>query len=161
MKRTAAPSRPSGLTRTLYRLPIGLYRAHLGILLGHRFVLINHIGRRTGLPRQVVVEVVARNHETGAVIVASGFGAGSDWYRNLLAHPEVSIQVGAQHRDVRAIVLPPERSGDVMVDYARRHPRAARALAGYMGFETDGSEDDARAVGRELPMLLLDPVAEG
>jgi hypothetical protein len=66
------PARPSGLRRTAFRIPILLYRARLGGLLGHRFVLIHHTGRRTGLPRQVVVEVVTREPESGAVVVASG-----------------------------------------------------------------------------------------
>ena len=62
-----------------FRLPIPLYRARLGSLLGRRFVLINHIGRRTGQQRQVVVEVVERDPQTGAVTVAAGFGKRTDW----------------------------------------------------------------------------------
>lgn len=151
------PPRPTGLRRALFRLPLRLYRAHLGAVLGHRFVLINHVGRITGLPRQVVVEVVERDPASGAVTVASGFGPKSDWYRNLLAHPDVSIQTGARLRDVHAVVLTEEEAADAMAGYARRHPRAARALSKFMGFGVDGSEADYRAVGRQIPMVRFEP----
>ena len=134
----------------MYRLPLWLYRARLGRLLGHRFVLINHTGRVSGKQRQVVVEVAQWDRRTGTVTVASGFGAGSDWYRNLLAHPDASIQLGAHVIRVRAVPVPPGQAAEVMADYARRHPRAARTLCRFMGFDADGSEDDYRAIGRQM-----------
>jgi hypothetical protein len=38
--------------------PVSLYRLHLGWLLGHRFLLLTHTGRRSGLRRQTVLEVM-------------------------------------------------------------------------------------------------------
>jgi hypothetical protein len=49
------PSPPSGLSRMVFRLPIWLYRLRLGWVLGARFLLVHHVGRRTGLPRRVVL----------------------------------------------------------------------------------------------------------
>lgn len=157
VERNARPRAPTGLRRLLFRLPIPLYRAHLGWLLGHRFVLINHVGRRTGRPRRVVVEVVAREPVTGTVTVASGFGPGADWYRNLLARPDVSIQVGARRARVRAVPLTAEQGGAVMVTYARRHGRAARVLSRYLGFVVNGGADDYRAVGQKVPFVRFEP----
>jgi deazaflavin-dependent oxidoreductase (nitroreductase family) len=151
------PQRPAGVRRLAYRLPVWLYRARLGCLLGHRFVLINHTGRTSGRLRQVVVEVAALERYSGAVTVVSGFGPGSDWYHNLLAHAEASIQLGGRTIAVRAVPVPPDQAAEVMADYARRHPRAARALARFMGFAVDGSDADCRAVGRRLPVLRLEP----
>jgi hypothetical protein len=65
---------PRGLARLAWRAPIWFYRLGLGGLLGQRFVLLNHIGRRSGQPRQAVVEVVRHDKRTGTYIVASGFG---------------------------------------------------------------------------------------
>jgi hypothetical protein len=42
-----------------------------------------------------------------------------------------------------------------MVDYARRHPRAARRLAQLMGFPTDGSEAAYRKIGEATPFVRL------
>lgn len=151
------PRHPGGLRRLAFRAPILLYRARLGALLGHRFVLIHHTGRRTRLPREVVVEVVTREPDSGAVVVASGFGPGSDWYQNLLAHPQAEIELGRQRIRVRAEKLSNDQAGRTMVVYARSHPRAARRLATFMGYEVDGTDAAYRAMGDTLPMLRLVP----
>ncbi len=151
------PRRQAGAVRLLYRLPVWLYRARLGWLLGHRFVMINHVGRTSGRIRQVVVEVAALERASGVVTVVSGFGRSSDWYRNLLAHPAASIQLGGRAVAVRAVPVPPDQAAEVIAGYARRHPRAARSLSRFMGFAVDGSEQDYRAVGRQVPVLRLEP----
>lgn len=149
---------PSGWRRTLYRIPVALYRAHLGVLLGRRYVLVNHVGRRSGLARQVVLEVVVHDAGSDAVTVAAGFGTTSDWYRNLLAHPDARIQLGGRTLDVRAVVMAPEQAAEAMLRYARKRPRSARGLVRFMGFTVAGSDDGYRSVGRELPMLRFEPV---
>ena len=47
-----------GMVRRAVRAPIWLYRAHLGGFLGHQMLLLTHRGRKTGLPRQTVLEVL-------------------------------------------------------------------------------------------------------
>jgi deazaflavin-dependent oxidoreductase (nitroreductase family) len=145
----------------LFRLPVWVYRARLGRLLGRRFVLIEHVGRVSGRTHHVVVEVVEHDATTGDVVVASGFGPKADWYRNLLAHPEVEIQLGARTVGVRAVPLDRSEAGEAMVRYARRHRVAARGLARFMGFEADGTESGYRDIGRSIPMLRLETVRSG
>jgi deazaflavin-dependent oxidoreductase (nitroreductase family) len=150
---------PRGLARLGWRAPIWLYRLGLGWLLGQRFVLINHIGRKSGLPRQVVVEVVGRNEETGAYVVVSGFGEKADWYKNVMAHPEITIQVGRKRTAAHAERLSLPQATEVMLDYNRRHPDTLRTLAGIMGYRVDGDEDDVRFLAGEVPFLALVPHA--
>lgn len=147
---------PTGCSRAFFRLPVWLYRANLGWMLGGRFLLLNHIGRKTGLPRQAVLEVVQHDKETDIYIVAVGFGKKSAWYRNLLAHPEVSIQVGRRKLEVTAEQLPPEEAGQVMVDFAHRYPGEAK-FAGVLGFEVDGSDEGYRQMGEMMTLMVLRP----
>ena len=125
--------------------------------MGHRFVLIEHIGRKSGLLRRVVVEVVRYDASADAVIVSSGWGEKSQWFQNLRAHPDVTITLANRRMDVHARRLSPEEGEAEMLDYARRHPSAAKKLSGYMGFAADGSDDTYRQVGRELPFVRLEP----
>ncbi|MGH3013135.1 MAG: nitroreductase family deazaflavin-dependent oxidoreductase [Gaiellaceae bacterium] len=157
MRRLTAPHRPTGLERLAFRMPILLYRVHLGWLLGGRFMLINHIGRTTGEVHRVVVEVVEHDAPTDSYVAASGFGPRSDWYLNLRAHPQVTIQVGRRVLGVDSVPLTPEEGGELMARYAVRHGVAARKLCRFMGFEVDGSAEDYRAVGRELPFIRFVP----
>ncbi|MEW2545106.1 nitroreductase family deazaflavin-dependent oxidoreductase [Streptomyces sp. NPDC047002] len=67
------------------------------------FTLILHtVGRSSGLPRKFAV--IYRAVEDSFVVVASrgGHDRHPNWYLNLLAHPEVGIQVGPDHLRVRA-----------------------------------------------------------
>ena len=158
IERVRDPGKPSGLKRALFRMPRFLYHWKLGFLLGRRFLLLKHVGRKSGLPRETVVEVADRDESTGSYTIASGFGAGSDWYRNLRAHPDARICVGNRCFDIRAKLLSPEESGEAMVRYGKQHPSAAREITRLMGFRADGTEEDYRKLGREaIPFVLLEP----
>jgi hypothetical protein len=64
--------------RLAFRLPIYLYRLNLGWLLGHRFLLLVHRGRRSGLRRETVLEVVRYNPATKESVVLSAWGERAD-----------------------------------------------------------------------------------
>lgn len=72
---------PHGLARTLYRLPIKLYRLHLGWLLMGHFLLLTHVGRKSGLPRQTVLEVLLHDKARDVYYVLAGWGEKSDWVK--------------------------------------------------------------------------------
>lgn len=154
---TAMRQPPRGLVRWLFRLPIGLYRMHLGWLLGGRFLLLRHIGRKSGLPRQTVVEVVRHDPADDVYIIASGFGEHTDWLLNLAHNPAVTIEVGRRKLAVQAQRLTPDEGAAELRDYARRHPRAAQALGRFMGVELDGSEAGFVAAGQVIPIVALRP----
>ncbi|MFG1752085.1 nitroreductase family deazaflavin-dependent oxidoreductase [Streptosporangium sandarakinum] len=149
------PAPPTGLRRKLWRLPIPLYRLGLGALLGHRVMLLTHTGRVSGLPRQAVIEVV--EHDEHGYVAASGFGVKADWYRNVMASPEVTIQVGGHVHHVTAVPLPAGAGPDIMARYASRHPAAARRLCKLMGYAVDESQEDYREVGKHIPFVRFAP----
>ena len=145
---------PAGLTRFLFRIPIHLYRLRLGWLFGSRLLLLNHIGRVSGKPRQTVLEVAERDGDS--YVVASGWGPTAAWYRNILHTPEVSIQVGRRMIPVTAVPLTAEEGAEIFARYAARHRAAATyLLPRLMGFSVDGSEADFRAVGQRMPFVRL------
>jgi deazaflavin-dependent oxidoreductase (nitroreductase family) len=149
---------PRGFARLLWRAPIFLYQVGLGGLLGERFLLLNHTGRKSGSPRQAVLEVVSHHPETGAYIVASGFGKKADWYQNVIAKPEVSIQVGKRTLKVQATELSAAQAVEVLLDYNRRHPAALRTLAGILGYQTDGSLADVHFFATVIPIVSFTPL---
>jgi deazaflavin-dependent oxidoreductase (nitroreductase family) len=149
---------PAGLTRLVFRIPIHLYRLRLGWLFGSRLLLLNHIGRISGKPRQTVLEVAERDSDS--YVVASGWGPNAAWYRNILHTPDVTIQVGTRTIPVTAIPLDKDDGGDVFVRYASRHRAAARyMLPRVLGYSVDGSDADFRAVGQHLPFVRFVPRA--
>ena len=122
-------TRPRGLLRLFLRFPIVLYRLGLGWLLDDRFLMLTHIGRSSGQPRRVVLEVVQHDHATGAYIIASGWGETSHWVRNIAATPRVTVQVGLRTWPAVARRLSAREAEDVLAGYAGRNPVALRILA--------------------------------
>lgn len=152
------PPLPTGLRRAAVRLPVHMFRAGLGPLFRGRLLLLVHTGRTSGLPRRTVIEVVESATAADgrrSWTVASGFGPGSDWYRNLLRTPHATVQVGRGFHAVTAHVLPAEEGGELMARYAPRHPRTARRLSAFMGFTVDGGAEDYRRVGESIPFVRL------
>ena len=107
----------------------------------------------------MVLEVVGRGATPGSYLVASGYGARAQWFRNVLAHPEVTYQVGRRRRDGWAYPLPSAESGRRLADYARRHPRTAAALMAMVGHDIDGSPAAYERLGADaehgVPLVLL------
>jgi len=119
-------------TRWLMRLPIGLFRRGLGWMLGPRLLMIEHLGRRSGAPRYVVVEVLERG--PGRFVVASGFGPGAQWYQNLRANRVAYLSTGLLRRAAaRPRFLGEQESQVVLQRYGAAHPRAYRVLRDAMG----------------------------
>ncbi|MBN2044827.1 MAG: nitroreductase family deazaflavin-dependent oxidoreductase [Anaerolineales bacterium] len=147
---------PSGVSRWFLRAPIWIFRLGLGGLLGKRFLLLNHIGRKSGLLRQAVLEVVIHEKDSNTYYVNAGFGPKTQWLQNLRAHPNVSIQVGWRKWDVRAEVLSPQQSGEVFRRFAEGNKLAA-TYAKALGFEVDGSLDDYYQMGTMMIFVALRP----
>src|SRR5689334_12771192 len=96
---------PSGITRTLYRLPIWLFRLHLGWLFMRRFLLLTHVGRKSGLPRQTLLEILQYDQEKERYVVFAGWGEQADWVKNVEKTPQVTVQVGQRSFPAQALRL--------------------------------------------------------
>jgi deazaflavin-dependent oxidoreductase (nitroreductase family) len=128
-----------------------LYRAGLGFLFGHRLLMLEHLGRKSGLPRYVILEVVDRTGDS--YTVAAGFGERSEWLRNLEAHPQAYISVGTSRRvPVLARRLTADEAADALRNYAATHPRAWAGLAPV--FEQTLGEP-IKESGTTLPLVRL------
>ncbi len=147
--------RPRGFIRFLFRTPNWFFEHGLGKLFGRRFVQLQHIGRRSGRDYHTVVEVVKSDPDTGRIYVCAAFGEDSDWYRNVIHHPQIKINFTGREYDARVTELSPAQGVDILVDYARRYPLAARELSEIMGYKTDGTPQDFGQLAKDLPVLEI------
>ncbi len=114
--------------RLALRAPILLYRMYLGFLLGKRFVYLEHRGRRSGIIRRVVIEVVDYDPRGKSVVVMAAWGEKADWYENILADPHVTITVGSKRYRAIARMLSKDEAKAHLQVYAKRHPAAFKEL---------------------------------
>lgn len=133
-------------SRRSARSPILLYRYGLGWLLGPRLMLLEHTGRRSGLPRQVCIEVIDRP-APDVLLAASGFGRSAQWYRNLEADPRCRVSSGTvRHRLATATLLSASESRAALARYQRRHPASWAMLSRVLTQELGQDVDDIPVV---------------
>jgi len=150
---------PRGPLRLLLRLPVWLYRLRLGWLLGRRFLLLTHTGRQTGKAHDTVIEVMRQDVDTGAVMVAAAWGDRADWFRNLQAHPEAKITIGAKTWAARAEVLPVEGGAQELYVYATDHPTAFHEIMRLVtGERVEGTMPECQRLAERIPVVAFVPV---
>ncbi len=107
-------------------------------------LLLHHTGAKSGTERvsPLVYQPVGPNF----AIFASMGGAPVNpaWYHNVVAHPDVIIEVGTQTIPVRAHVAGPGEREDIWERQKRDRPNFA--------------EYEVKAVPREIPVIILEPV---
>ena len=145
--------------RWLLRLPVHLHRVHLGWLLGERLLQITTRGRRTGIERPVVLEVMHREPETGSLIVASAWGSRAQWLRNAEASPRVEVRVGRTRFPAQVQRLSEAAGAEQLRLYARHHPWAYRLFIGplLLGRRPAVSAEEFAALARDVPILRIRP----
>ena len=147
---------PSKALRFGLRIPIFLYRIKLGWLLGGRFLMLTHTGRKSGLPRQTIIEVVKHDKETNTYYVVSGWGEKADWYRNIRKTPQVTVQSGRRKFQTTAEFIPAENAIDIVNDYAREHPIAFNELSViFFGERMKSVSDAPRRIAEKMPMVAF------
>jgi proline iminopeptidase len=108
-------------------------------------LLLTTTGRKTGA--KYIFPLFYGRAGDGYIVVASKGGAPQHpkWYLNILAHPEVEIQVGTAKIKAKARTA----SGE---ERARLWETALEFWPPYADYQK-------KAEGREIPVVVLDPVA--
>jgi deazaflavin-dependent oxidoreductase (nitroreductase family) len=111
---------------------------------GRPMLLLHTKGRKTGQPRINPLVYLADGDRF--VIIASKGGAPRDpqWYRNLVANPDVEIEVDTRTIPVKAVVVTgPERD--------ELYARQAAVMPAFAGYQ--------QRAGRVIPVIALEPVS--
>lgn len=126
-----------------------LYR-RTGGRLGHRvpglpnrFLLLDHVGAKSGTRRTSPLQYVEDGDAVAVIASKGGFPKHPAWFHNLAAHPDTTAQIGPERRPVHARTV---------TDPDERDRIWAKAVQMYRPYETYR----ARA-GREIPIVILEP----
>ena len=110
-------------------------RGRIVRLWGRRALVLTTTGRRTGMPRTVVVQYFPDGRDFVVVAANSGMPTHPAWYLNLTAHPEARVEADGRQLTVRAREMTPEEAADwwprvlaVAPDYARYRQRTGRRI---------------------------------
>ncbi len=150
---------PKGWLRLLLRLPILLYRVHMGWLLGSRFLLLRHIGRKSGMRHSTVLEIVDYVSANHSYVVVSGWGERAQWLKNITVNPDVDVTQGIRTQRARARRMRRNEAETSLRNYARRHPRPAKQLARViLGNPSESLDVDIALLAALVPLVELRPL---
>jgi deazaflavin-dependent oxidoreductase (nitroreductase family) len=152
-------SRQESFSRFVFRSPIVLYRLGLGRLLGHQFLLLTHVGRRSGRVHETVLKVLRYDPETNESIVAAAWGERADWYRNIQARPALAVRTGRDWYVPAQRALSPDEAFAVFEDWTRRQRAFARLMLSQIGYTIDVPEAERRALVARFPFVGLRPAS--
>jgi deazaflavin-dependent oxidoreductase (nitroreductase family) len=142
--------------------PLHLYRHGWGWVLGHRVLQLTHRGRRTGLLRRTLLEVMAYDMATGEATVMSASGPNSHWLRNIQANDQLEVSIGRTFFAGSYRMVGPQEAMEVLADYDRRNilarPLVHAVLGRLGGGPFDGSHAACRRLAYQLPMVAFKPL---
>lgn len=150
--------RPNGFLRFFLRFPVWLYRLHLGGLMGKDFLLLHHIGRKSGQARETVIQIIRYEQDRDLCVVLSGWGSASDWLRNLQQTPDARITLGNRTLRVRAVILPEAEAAGELLDYSQHQPAAFRAISTrVVGHNIVASPESCHELAKHIPVVVFHP----
>jgi len=133
--------------KTMSRVHRAIVHLSGGQLLGSAFgmpvVELHTVGRKSGLPRSTMLAAPVIDGDR-VVLVASkgGDDRDPDWYRNLMAHPEVELTMAGRRRPMLARRVSAAEKAELW-------PRVVAAYRGYGGYQ--------RRTERDIPVVILEP----
>ena len=111
-----------------------------------RIVILTTTGAKTGLPR--TTPLVYTTDGDRLIVIASKGGSPThpDWYHNLVANPELTVELGSERFPARAIVA----------EGAER-----RRLFDQMAAQFPFFADYEKNTSRQIPVIILERIGTG
>jgi deazaflavin-dependent oxidoreductase (nitroreductase family) len=149
--------RPGRLMLGVFRLPLHLYRRGWGWMLGRTFLLLVHIGRKTGKPHDIVAMVLGDDAETGELVICSAWGPDADWIHNLRSRPAREVRIGRECFVPQHRFLTEDEALTVGIAFRQRHPRRLWLLSTILGWGDLRRDNAVREFVRGHPFVALRP----
>jgi deazaflavin-dependent oxidoreductase (nitroreductase family) len=138
---------PDPVFKGLNAIHRSVFRISKGKVAGRGYgmpvLVLTTTGRKSGAPREVMLTSPLQEDGTIALVASrGGDDRHPDWYHNLCADPDVTVEIEGATRPMRARVL----EGD---ERERRWAQIVAAHDNYAGYQ--------RKTDRTIPVVLLEP----
>jgi deazaflavin-dependent oxidoreductase (nitroreductase family) len=122
------------------------FRTHEGQVQGwESLILLTTTGAKTGQQRIIPLMRVDEGDRVIAVASKGGYPKHPEWYLNVLAHPEVTVEVGSEKFETTARILTGQ-------ERERAFARAVEVFPNYAEYQ--------KKTDREIPVIALERPAK-
>ena len=156
---TAFENRPNALQKFFFKIPVWFHKIGFGgweRLIGAQWMLITTVGRKSGKPRDAMVDVMDYDAATDTYYIEAAYGSRADWVKNIEANPRFHAQVGRRKFHASLSTLASADAGELMVRFYRAKPAYTRSVMAMVGMTFTG-EDDLRAIASKLAIFAVHP----
>ncbi|MBI5945297.1 MAG: nitroreductase family deazaflavin-dependent oxidoreductase [Chloroflexi bacterium] len=159
---TALDKRPNKFMKFFFKVPVWMYKIGFGgfeKMIGAQWMLITHIGRKSGKRYASMVDVMDYDKVTDTYYIEAAYGARADWYKNIQSSPVFEARVGRRKFKARAGALTTEGAGEMLVQFYRSKPAYTRSVMAMAGMKFK-DENELRDLGKNLTLLAVKPEKE-
>jgi deazaflavin-dependent oxidoreductase (nitroreductase family) len=115
----------------------------LGSAFGMPVIELHTVGRTSGRPRSTMLTApVIDGHRVVLVASKGGDDRDPDWFRNLMAHPEIELTIAGRRRLMRARRASAEEKAELW-------PRVVAVYKGYDEYQ--------HRTERDIPLVICEP----
>ena len=138
--------------------PKVIYALGLGPIYGRLVLLLTTTGRKSGLPR---ITPLQYEEIDGKIYIGSARGTKADWYRNILADPNVHIRVGSRRFDgLGEAVSDQIRVADYLEYRFKKHPRMIGFIMSREGVSQNPTRLELEKLAERKAMVVITPKAD-
>ena len=146
----------AGWRKWISKAPLKLWRLGLGPLLGHYLLVLTHKGQKSGRIYHTIVEYHEHN---GNIYIPAAYGPQTDWYQNISAHPQVTVQIASGSESRAAVrVTDDQEILDVFAYFLKRIPPLIKIYLKSHGIEPE--PDDVIANKDKIYWVRLERTPE-
>jgi deazaflavin-dependent oxidoreductase (nitroreductase family) len=150
---------PGRLALAIFRSPLRRYQHGWGWMLGRTFLVLTHVGRKTGRPHDTAAMVLTYDPATRESVICSAWGPDTDWIRNIRVHPATQVRIGREAYTPEQRFLTDDEAFAVALKFRRDHPWRLRLLSAILGWGDLRVDDATRAFITTRPFVAFRPTA--
>ncbi len=147
---------PPAFIARFFKLPLFFYRIGMGWVFGKRFMVLTHVGRKSGKVHRSVLAVLGYDPKTREIKAVSPWTS-SNWFRNIQATPALEVQTAGVRYAPRQRMLTPEEIAASFVEFRRQYPVFSRMIARIPGWNIDSTYDEFLELARTLRGVAFEP----
>jgi len=134
--------KPNALMAWMYRLIPKLPKSFRS----DRMIILHHTGRRSHQPRVSGLDKVSYDADTDRYFVVAAYGPTSDWWLNVIADPNVSIEIDGRTVKAEASPVDHDEAVTIMTNVTQDNPNLRNRVCKHANVNSDDPEAMSKVV---------------
>jgi hypothetical protein len=100
--------------------------------------------------------VIKHDKDNDIYFINASWGWRSDWFRNLIANPNVQVHIARKKFNGKATVLP-LKAGNLLMEFISQHTNYVCLMIKLISVKIRFNEEEIRSLISEMPIVAIRP----